>query len=396
MSRWLVVTLLILVLCIGGFWFARIPGTAIPEGPVSQARFQPGPFEVVTEEVTIVDKSRPLPAYNDFPGADVRTLNGEIWRPAGATGPGPLLIYSHGFMSFREEGLYLSLFMASHGYTVVAIDFPLSGYHAPDGPLLTDVVNQPGDISVTLDYLLARNSDPSDTLYQRLNSDQIAVAGVSLGGLTSLLASFHSRLLDPRIDAVVSIAAPGSLFTAKFFSRTDLPLLLLYGDEDAIVPYQDNALRLHKLYPNAVLVTLRGASHAGFAQPSATIMRFIDNPDQVGCAAVTGALGAGFSTGSEEFIAQLGDVGDGIEVDKELSMCDSEPVEKAMPAARQHMFATLAVQAFLESLFGNSKADREEAGNYLLKVLPTENSTEVKVTPGAAASSGLLLGAAID
>lgn len=389
MPRWLIVTSLILLLCIGGFWFAKIPGTAVPEGPVSQARFQPGPFEVVTEEVTIIDKSRPLPAYNDFPGAEARVLNGEIWRPAGATGPGPLLIYSHGFMSFREEGLYLSVFLASHGYTVAALDFPLSGYHAPDGPLLTDVVNQPGDNSATLDYLLARNSDPSDILYQRLDPDQIAVAGISLGGLTSLLAGFHSRLLDPRIDAVVSIAGPGSLFTEKFFTRTDLPLLLIYGDEDAIVPYKDNALKLHEYYPIATLVTLRGASHAGFAQPSATIMRFIDNPDEVGCRAVTGALGADFSTGSDEFIDHLGDVGEGIEVGKDLSMCDSERVDKTMPAARQHMFTTLAVQAFLDSQFSESQGDRATAKSYLLEVLPRENSAEVKVSPGTVAHGGL-------
>lgn len=396
MRRWLVVILLVLLFCIGGFWFAKIPGTAVPEGPVSQARFRPGPFEVVSEEITIVDGSRPLPAYNEFPGAEERVLNGEIWRPAGAREYGPLLIYNHGFMSFREEGLYLALFLASHGYTVAAVDFPLSGYYAPDGPLLTDVVNQPGDISATLDYLLARNNDSSDSLYQRLDPDEIAVAGISLGGLTSLLAGFHSRLLDPRIDAVVSIAGPGSLFSEKFFSRNDLPLLLVYGDEDAIVPYGQNALRLHELYPASLLVTLRDASHAGFAQPSATIMRFIDNPDEVGCRAVTSTLGAGFSTSGEEFIAQLGDVGDGVEMGKDLSMCDSERVDKAMPAARQHMFTTLAVKAFLDSLFSHNEDERSSAKNYLLEILPRENSAEVSVSPGATARSGLFTRPAIN
>jgi dienelactone hydrolase len=262
--------------------------------------------------------------------------------------------------------------------------------------LLTDVVNQPGDISATLDYLLARNNDSSDILYQSLDPDQIAVAGISLGGLTSLLAGFHSSLLDPRIDAVVSIAGPGSLFTEKFFSRDDLPLLLVYGDEDAIVPYSENALRLHEIYPASLLVTLRDASHAGFAQPSATIMRFIDNPDEVGCRAVTGALGAGFSTGEEEFIAQLGDVGEGIEMGKDVSMCDAERVEKAMPAARQHMFTTLAVQAFLDAVFSDSQEDRATAKNYLLEILPGENSAEVKVSPATAARGGLFHRPAID
>lgn len=383
MSRWIIAIIVLLLLAGGGYWFTSIPGSATPAGEASLARYQPGPFTVVEETFTVVDETRPMAAYNDFPGADARTLNGGLWLPQGATGPGPLVIYSHGFMSFRQEGLYLSRFLASHGYTVVAIDFPMSGYHAPDGPLLTDVVNQPGDISATLDYLLERNADPADSLYQRIDPDRIAAAGVSLGGMTSLLAGFHRSLLDERIDAIVSIAGPGSMFTADFFARTDLPLLLVYADTDAIVTYEGNALRLQGLYPSATLVTLRGASHAGFAQPSSTIMRFIDNPDGVGCRAVTGELGEIFSAGNDELIAQLGRVEDGILVDTEVSFCDRELPEKAMPAVRQHMFTTLATHAFLESLFNASGTEREDARHYLLEVLARENSAEVAVQAGA-------------
>ena len=382
MSRWIILVLALLLLAAGGFWFTSIPGTAVPAGETSQARFQPGPFGIINEEFTVIDDSRGMAAYNDFPGAPQRTLNGEIWRPEGATGPGPLLVYSHGFMSFREEGLYLSRFLASHGYTVVAVDYPMSGYHAPDGPLMTDVVNQPGDISATLDAMLARNKDSQDPLFQRIDEDQIAIAGVSLGGLTSLLAGFHNRLLDERIDAVVSIAGPGSLFKEGFFARSDLPLLLVYAGADAIVPYEENAVHLQNLYPGAILVTLQGASHAGFAQPSATIMRFIDNPDRVGCKAVTEGLGDIFSAGNEALIAQLGTPEEGIAIDREITFCDRALPEKAMPAARQHMFTSLAVHAFLESQFNQSAAGREQALHYLRDVLAGENPSEVAVNPG--------------
>ncbi len=379
MSRWMILIIVLVLLGAGGFWFTSIPGTAVPAGEVSQARFQPGPFTITTEEFTIIDDSRGMAAYNDFPGAPQRTLNGEVWRPQGASGSGPLLVYSHGFMSFREEGLYLSRFLASHGYTVVAVDYPMSGYHAPDGPLMTDVVNQPGDISATIDAMLARNKDPDDPLFQRVDENQIAIAGVSLGALTSLLAGFHSRLLDERIDAVVSIAGPGSLFAGGFFARSDLPLLLVYAGADAIVPYEENAIHLQTLYPAATLVTLRGASHAGFAQPSATIMRFIDNPDRVGCRAVTGELGDIFSAGNDALIAQLGTRDEGIDIDGEISFCDKALPEKAMPAARQHMFTTLAVHAFLESQFNQNAASRQQALLYLRDLLAAENPSEVAV-----------------
>jgi predicted dienelactone hydrolase len=380
MKKWLIIAVIVVAVGAGGYWFAAIPERATPNGPQSIARYAPGPYEVSSETFTLVDDTRPTQAYNDFEGSPQRELDGEIWYPADRPGPGPLLIYSHGFMSFRQEGLYLITFLASHGYTVVAADYPLTGFYAPDGPLMTDVVNQPGDISFLIDAVLARNADPRDVLYDTIDASRIAVAGVSLGGLTSTLVSFHRQLLDPRLAAAVSIAGPASMFTPDFFTSRELPYLLIYGDTDALVPYTDNALPAFEMSRDSILVTLKGASHAGFAQPASTIMRFIPNPDVVGCEQVTAEVGDTITVGSDELIAELGGAADGVDMDENMDFCASPPIPEAMKASRQHMFTTLAVYAFLESVFADSAATRDAARSYLLQTLPEENGDEVAVT----------------
>ncbi len=366
----------------GLYWFLTIPATPVPNGAGSQARFTPGPWTVASEQITVVDPSRSTQAYNDFSGLPQRTLNGQIWRPVGMDQPGPLLVYSHGFMSFRQEGLYLIRFLASHGYTVIAVDYPLTGYYAPDGPLMTDVINQPGDISCLIDTILRRNDTPGDTLYRSIDPQHIAVAGVSLGGLTALLAGFHQQLRDPRVAAVVSIAGPTTLFGPRFFSGVEVPLLMIYSSDDAIVTYEDNALPVLDMYPAATLVTLSGASHAGFAQPASTLMRFIDNPDGIGCSTVTRFLDLDAMRQNETLLGLIEEGTDDVLIDKPIEFCTGELIPVAMRAARQHMFTTLAVHAFLHSEFGDG-ADAAQAHRYLVQELARENADEVSVTAPA-------------
>jgi len=362
------------------YWWLAIPGSAVPEGAASRARIQSGPREVVQEKIVVVDTSRPTRANGDFPGADSRTLRGRLWRPARRETPGPLLIYSHGFMSYHREGLYLARFLASHGYTVVAVDYPLTTTFAPGGPLLADVVNQPGDVSFLIDTLLARSAAPADPLHGTIDFNEIAVAGVSLGGLTSTLATFHGIEHDPRIDAAVNIAGPATMLGEAFFMRRSVPYLAVYADADAIVPYEDNVPPLLRNYPATILVTLRNASHTAFAQPAATLLRFMDNPDALGCRAVLDNLGDGLPGLVEEVHDALGGAAQGMALDGAVNICAAPLPPRTMRAARQHMFTTLAVHAFLESRFGDTPAARRAARHYLLSTLADESGGDVQVT----------------
>lgn len=379
MKKWWLIVLLLVTAGIGGYWFFTIPATTVPNGTESQVRFKPGPFAVISETFKAVDRSRTTQAYKDFPGLPERVLEGKIWRPDSRQSAGPLLIYTHGFMSFYQEGLYLVRFLASHGYTVVAVDYPLTGFHAPDGPLMRDIVNQPGDVSFLIDNLLQRNADPDDALYTTIDPKKIAVAGTSLGGLTVIMATFHRNMRDPRIAAAISIAGPTSLFTADFFTSSDVPFLMIYGTGDVIIPYNTNATPVLRKHPDTIIVSLQDASHAGFAQPASTLMRFISNPDVVGCRAVKEGLKDELAGQNDQFMSLLGSAKDGIDMNAKIEFCSSPPIPVAMQAARQHMFTTLASYAFLESVFANSDRLRDTARHYLQETLPAENSSEVTV-----------------
>jgi predicted dienelactone hydrolase len=286
-----------------------------------------------------------------------------------------MLIYSHGFMSFSREGEYLDKFLASHGYTVVAVNYPLTKTFAPGQPQITDVVNQPGDIRFLIDTVLDRVKDPNDVLYGTIDVQRIAVAGVSLGGLTSTLAAYDRRMRDSRIAAAVSIAGPAFMFSARFFADSPIPFMMIASDTDPIVPYEKNARPILEELPGSILVTLKGAAHAGFAQPAATLMRFVGNPDTVGCRAVR----EGLKNAAPGVLEALTAPDEGLVVGAIDPPCTGPLPPVAMKAARQHMLTTLAVEAFLDSRFAADAASRDDARRFLLHTFGDENAAEVKV-----------------
>lgn len=381
MNKWQIIVMVLIAFASAAYWIAAVPATAIPAGAESQARFTSGKYKVIVDDFKAIDETRKTQANNDFAGRDVRVLKGKVWRPEGLQTPGPLLVYSHGFMSFHQEGQYLTRFLASHGYTVVAVDYPLTNFFAPGKPLISDVVNQPGDVSFLITTMLKRNADKNDALFNTIDPKKIAVAGVSLGGMTSTLVTFHRKVRDPRIAAAISIAGPSTMFTQNFFAGTNVPFMMIAGSGDAILPFEKNAAPIPQKNPGSILVNLKNASHAGFAQPASTFMRFMDNPDTVGCRQVVkGLKNKAVNAKEPEFIPGLDAAEDGIDVSDRSMPCTGDIPATAMKAARQHMFTTLAAYAFLESVFADAALEREAARQYLLQTLPAENATEVGVT----------------
>jgi predicted dienelactone hydrolase len=125
-------------------------------------------------------------------------------------------------MSMRSENVPLAALLASHGYVVVAVDYPLTNLRAPGGPTVRDAVNQPDDVRFVIDRVLAWK--PGERPFDgEIDRERIGAVGLSLGGLTTTLATFHPRLRDPRIAAAVSIAGPAAMFSPAFFATADVP-----------------------------------------------------------------------------------------------------------------------------------------------------------------------------
>jgi len=333
-----------------------------------------GPFGIGVTTVMYEDPSRPTMANGSYAGASSRRLVTEIVYPTSdgttavpqrnaplATGerPFPLIMYSHGFASFRTEGGTLARHLASHGYIVASPDFPLTNLLAPGGPNAADVVEQPRDVGFLIDRLHARNTDRRDEWFGAIDEERIGIVGLSLGGLTTLLTAFDPTLRDVRVRAAAAMAPRACMLAEEIYDSARLPLLILAGDIDAIVPYEENARAAYE-DANApkYLVTILGASHAGFADAGAAFEQ-MNNPDEPSCDALGGASGG------------VDEVADGACPDR---CAGPFPLPRAIRPSRQRRLTVLTVFPFLEATLRDNAAAR----GFLQAVLAEENA-EIRV-----------------
>ena len=375
--RFLKILLGVLVLAAAALavaWRAAEPAP-LPANSRSAVLLQPGPFAVEQARFELVDSTRPTDRNGDFAGAPARTLATRAWYPRSnaqhVAPPSPLVIWSHGFFGNNGEPAYIAEHLASHGYVVVAADFPLTNYKAPGGATVYDVINQPGDVSFLIDTWLARNADANSPFHGRIDPERIAIAGLSLGGLTTELTAYHPRLRDPRIKAAVSLAGPLQFLERPFFAGSQLPFLMIAGDIDAMIPYADNARPVLERIDNAWLVSIRGASHTGFAD-QASFMRLLDNPDSIGCRFVRDRIPpASTDTG---FIDRIGSEAEGVSRHFDQRVCQLDPLPSAISPLVQHRITVLAIASFLTSILDPDPAQRSAASDFLQNVLARENA----------------------
>jgi predicted dienelactone hydrolase len=340
-----------------------------PSGSRSEAALQPGSLEVLRHEETFIDDSRPTDVNGDYPGAASRTLEGLVWHPtSNASGPYPLIVYSHGFSSSREGGAYLAEQLASLGYVVVSVNYPLTNMEAPGGPYVRDVMNQPADVSFLIDTLLAQSATPGHRLEGMIDKTRIGVTGISLGGMTTTLVAYHPELRDTRIGAALSIAGPTAVFTETFFNNAQIPFMMLAGDIDALVPYSTNAAPILEKISGSQLVSLKGGSHTAFSG-MAGALRWLNNPDAIGCYMVKRSIG---DASEEPWYDLIGTEAQGVDHNAINELCLMDPLPEAMNALRQQMITSVVVSNFFQSVFAPTAAQREEADVYLSQVMAAE------------------------
>ena len=254
--------------------------TATPTATVSaQALTERGPFAVGVTTFTLVDESRPTDANGSYAGADSRTLVTEVWYPAegpAAAGeardaplnktsaPYPLIVFSHGYTSIRRQSTTYTSHLASHGYVVVSADYPLTNMSAPGGPRLSDVLNQPADVSFLIDSFLAFSHQAGHQVEGAIDEEAIGLTGHSLGGMTTVLATFGSRR-DPRVKAALPMAAPTCLVGAATYDTPAVPMLMMGGTADAVVSWPSVRAAYDSAPPPKYLLALLGGNHLRFA-----------------------------------------------------------------------------------------------------------------------------------
>ncbi|MFL6204852.1 MAG: alpha/beta hydrolase family protein [Acidimicrobiales bacterium] len=149
-------------------------------------------------------------------------------------GPFPLLVLSHGggetaVNPGRVSGAQQYV---DKGYAVAIPTYPLTArYGSWPGSYLRDIDDQAKDLAFILEDLTRRSF---------VDADRIGLAGVSAGGMTSLLAAFHETGFVGGIRAVAPtiarpLTAPEELDVPL---RTgDIPLLMSNNVDDTVNPF---------------------------------------------------------------------------------------------------------------------------------------------------------------
>lgn len=240
----------------GGSGAAKSKPTTTAAGP---------PYAVTQFTLTFVDTSRPTPRNGTFPGAPSRTLPTVITLPVGAPAPLPLVVFSTGIdgTGTNYEGLYRHWVEA--GYAVAAPEFPLSKAAAPGGSTIADFDNQPGDVRYVLDQLLRLSAAKTGKLAGKIDPNRIALAGKSLGALTTLRTAYLVKDHESRENAVISLTGGGGGGSGAdaMFTGIYAPLLLVHGDNDHTVPYSASVTAFSVAEAPKFLVTLFGQDHGG-------------------------------------------------------------------------------------------------------------------------------------
>jgi len=332
-------------------------GPQLPDsGSNSATWLQPGPYSVASSEFTFVDSSRPTKANRGIPGKPERTLITTVWYPENAEGSLPLIIHSHGIVSERTELPYLMKALASRGYVVAAANFPLTSGATEGGANATDIFNQPADVSFLIDSVIALSGE-AKPFAGNIDVQRIGLTGFSLGGLTTYLTTFHPRWREERLAAAVAIAGPSAGFAAEFFSTTSIPFLAISGTADALIEHRRNAADITERADNSVLISIEGGSHLGFTGIAEPMLRFMSNPDSLGCAAVMAVL----DEDPNDIFSQLGSAEEGVDMTRDLpGICDYGYAETTHPG-RQQMITQIAAVSFFESVFNASAVARKQA-----------------------------------
>jgi predicted dienelactone hydrolase len=225
----------------------------------------------------------------------------------------PLIVMSHGTGGTVGNLAWLGIALAAHGYVAAAVNHP--GNNAIDGYTVQGFTLwwlRARDLSAVIDGMFA---DP--TFGPRLDPKRIGAAGHSLGGYTviaiagGITSTQHLREFcsspkadkmcsappefadmrpksealaktdpafraaldqdsqsyrDPRVDAVFAMApALGPAFLPDSLTRIGIPVAIVTGSADEIVPLGSGARFLAATIPHAELIVLPGAGHYVFA-----------------------------------------------------------------------------------------------------------------------------------
>ncbi len=189
--------------------------------------------------------------------------------PFNAGNPLPVLVWGNGACTNSPwEHINFLSEIASHGFIVVATGFiPLNGERYR-GPQSTSAQQIEG-----IDWVFKVNEDPSSIYYHKLDTKNIALAGMSCGGLQTL-----DNCQDPRLKTIMicnsglfsdpSTAVPGMPMPAKDkLLQIHTPVMYLLGGPEDIA-YANGMDDFHRINHVPAFAANYPVGHGGtYAKP---------------------------------------------------------------------------------------------------------------------------------
>lgn len=253
--------------------------------PTSAVDMPVASYAVTAGEFVLVELDSPHQAARDAP-VDHR----------GA--PHPVVIFSHGSQGMRIQSVYLTEYLASHGFVVAAPDHVGNTFTQGGATTLESARVRPIDVTRTLDALLARSDGwPDELLAFSADPDRVGVAGHSFGGFTAFRSAgatidvalgdavcaadpeqffcdgwppereIPASALDPRFLAALPQAPGGAaVFQGEGYHDIAIPVMIQAGTTDRTTPFEAEAvLPFDQLKSEAYLLGIEDAGHFTFS-----------------------------------------------------------------------------------------------------------------------------------
>lgn len=216
----------------------------------------------------------------------------------------PLILFSHGDGGSRVDSAWFTIALAESGFIVAAIDHTGNTWDNYQPKIALERWQRPKDVSFVIKELLQ-----SPTFAMKIDREKIGFAGYSLGGLTGVwlaggianlyqkpsikttdiveLSKGATQKIIDRIDfskakksyreplvkaEFIMAPAYGYAFDSQGLKNINIPICIIAGEKDQIVPIKNNAQKFAHNISKTVLKVMPKANH----------FIFINEPTELG------------------------------------------------------------------------------------------------------------------